>query len=1040
MLSGTPNPGAERDFGATPGYTEAPTPGVDDPAQDTNRVVVNTSAITGTVYEDADGSGTFTPGDTGIANVSLRLTGTSASGLTVDVTVTTAADGSYTFGNLPPGTYLITETQPAGYVDGLETAGTLGGTTSPTLGSNTIGAIVIPAQSNATETGYHFGETLASSLAGSAFLDANNDGLRAVGESGLANVPVTLTGTDVYGQVVSLSTTTDASGNYVFTGLRPSNGAGYTLTEDDSTLVPGTYLDGTDTAGTSGGVRGGAAPKYDSLTGIALAQGTAATGYTFAELAPSSLAGSVFDDANRNGTRDGGEPAVANVTITLTGIDDLGNAINLSTLTDVTGAYSFAGLRPGNYTLTETQPAGYGDGPETAGTLGGTVANDVISAITVTPGASGTGYTFAETTASIGGTVFIDANGNAVLDGADTGRIGGVTVQLFDSASMLVATTLTAPDGTYSFGSLLTGDYTVTETQPNGYGSSTPNSVPLTLAATGATGINFAETTGSISGTVFHDRNNDGATNPGEPALAGVTVTLTGQDVNGLTITPVTAVTAADGSYTFTGLLAGTYTVTETQPAGYGQGIVTAGSAGGDTSVQDVISAIGLVAADNATAYAFAERTPSDLVTTKTDNVSRALPGQLLTYEITVSNVSLQQADSVVVTDQLPTGMLEFVSASNGGVYDALTGIITWNLPALPTTDGSNPPITLTVVARVTATIPAGTSGFTNSVTATDSGNVAPDPTSQNNTATDFDSVPAPADLYVLKTQNLARAIVGQQITYTITGGNAGGRSATGVTVSDTLPPGVSFVSASAGGHLTGGRVVWKIGTLEPGQTFVRTVTVTVTSVQNRGTATNTVVITDDTNSAEDATPFNNTSSVTALVSPAFTFAFDSFHNFAKDGDPFGPDYRLTSPHLERDALLPLAPIYSGEADPGSTLVVSVFNSKGENIGSQTVVVDAGGNWLASFPGTTMRDRPQSVQITQLTASYSLGDSFGHNLRTYFSPALNPGHFFESVLDSGLDMRPAPLLSGLGLENPLQLGSVKYGGEVLGTQSTAGGY
>jgi hypothetical protein len=116
--------------------------------------------------------------------------------------------------------------------------------------------------------------------------------------------------------------------------------------------------------------------------------------------------------------------------------------------------------------------------------------------------------------------------------------------------------------------------------------------------------------------------------------------------------------------------------------------------------------------------------------------------------------------------------------------------------------------------------------------------------------------------------------------------------------------------------------------------------------------------------------------------------------------------------------------MYSGEADPGATLVVSLFNAKGENIGSQTVVVDAGGNWLASFPSTTVRDIPNSVQISQLSASYSRGDTFGHNLRTYFSPALNQGHFFLSATGANLSSEPAPLLGGLGLENPLQLGSV----------------
>jgi hypothetical protein len=61
-------------------------------------------------------------------------------------------------------------------------------------------------------------------------------------------------------------------------------------------------------------------------------------------------------------------------------------------------------------------------------------------------------------------------------------------------------------------------------------------------------------------------------------------------------------------------------------------------------------------------------------------------------------------------------------------------------------------------------------------------------------------------------------------------------------------------------------------------------------------------------------------------------------------------------------------------------------------------------------------------------------------LRTYFSPALNPGHFF---LTGGTLLQldeEAPLLGNLGLSNPFSLGPTKYNGEVLSTQGVAGGY
>jgi hypothetical protein len=172
-------------------------------------------------------------------------------------------------------------------------------------------------------------------------------------------------------------------------------------------------------------------------------------------------------------------------------------------------------------------------------------------------------------------------------------------------------------------------------------------------------------------------------------------------------------------------------------------------------------------------------------------------------------------------------------------------------------------------------------------------------------------------------------------------------------------------------------------------------------------------------------------------------FSFDSFNNFARaeiDQPGVIGDHTVGSPDIYRQPILPLAPIYSGEADPGSTLVLTLHNTKGEIIGTQTVVVDAGGNWMANFPTTTVRDYPNSVEITQSSAFYSLSDPHGHNLRTYFSPALNAGHFFFEELKAFDEGSAAPLLGELGIRNPLRLGAVKYGGELLGASGAPGGY
>ena len=54
-------------------------------------------------------------------------------------------------------------------------------------------------------------------------------------------------------------------------------------------------------------------------------------------------------------------------------------------------------------------------------------------------------------------------------------------------------------------------------------------------------------------------------------------------------------------------------------------------------------------------------------------------------------------------------------------------------------------------------------------------------------------------------------------VTYGLSYANSGTATATGVTLTDALPAGVTFVAASGGGNLTGTDVVWSLGNLDPG-------------------------------------------------------------------------------------------------------------------------------------------------------------------------------------------------------------------------------
>jgi hypothetical protein len=115
----------------------------------------------------------------------------------------------------------------------------------------------------------------------------------------------------------------------------------------------------------------------------------------FGEVKPASVSGFVYVDLNNNGVKELGEPAIPGVAVTLTGTDDRGVAIQLAALTASDGAYHFNSLRPGNYTITETQPSGFLDGKDTLGNLGGSQANDQFF-ITLRSGDDGENYNFGE--------------------------------------------------------------------------------------------------------------------------------------------------------------------------------------------------------------------------------------------------------------------------------------------------------------------------------------------------------------------------------------------------------------------------------------------------------------------------------------------------------------------------------------------------------------------------------------------------------------------------------------------------------------------
>ena len=211
----------------------------------------------------------------------------------------------------------------------------------------------------------------------------------------------------------------------------------------------------------------------------------------------------------------------------------------------------------------------------------------------------------------------------------------------------------------------------------------------------------------------------------------------------------------------------------------------------------------------------------------------------------------------MTITDTLPAGITYASATSSQGAVSQAGGTVTVNVGAL--TVGAS------ATATILVTINPGTRGtITN--TAVVSGN-EPDPNLANNTASVTTMVSPQVDLAIVKSASPNPVIAGNSLSYTLTASDLGPSDATGVTITDTLPAGVTYASAaSSQGAVSqaGGTVTVNVGNLGQGATATATILVTV-NPSTRGSVTNTAVISGN---EPETNPANNTASVTTQVDP----------------------------------------------------------------------------------------------------------------------------------------------------------------------------
>ena len=195
-----------------------------------------------------------------------------------------------------------------------------------------------------------------------------------------------------------------------------------------------------------------------------------------------SIGNFVWNDLNGNGLQDSGEPGISGVTVQLK--NSSGTVIQTTT-TNASGVYQFTGLSAGTYTVVLSTPPGYTVSPSTVGTNTAIDSNGSPATVTL-PTNSSTDQTidfgfWVMPLGRIGDFVWNDLNANGIQNSGEPG-LANVTVQLKNSAGIVIQTTTTDANGFYQFTFLPAGTYTVVVTAPSAFVATTSTAPGSTTA------------------------------------------------------------------------------------------------------------------------------------------------------------------------------------------------------------------------------------------------------------------------------------------------------------------------------------------------------------------------------------------------------------------------------------------------------------------------------------------------------------------------------------------------------------------------------
>lgn len=258
-----------------------------------------------------------------------------------------------------------------------------------------------------------------------------------------------------------------------------------------------------------------------------------------------------------------------------------------------------------------------------------------------------------------------------------------------------------------------------------------------------------------------------------------------------------------------------------------------------------------------------------DLALTASAAPDPVVGGANIAYTLTASNAGPNTSGDIVITDNLPPSVTYVSSSGAGWSCSALASVVTCTRPGPHLKNVAIP--SLTIVGTVNAS--GGT--VTNAATvapATVGG--TPDPDNANNTATVITAVLPGADVRIAQKKVISQtpAIAGQEVSFEIQPRNSGPAAADNAVVTDPLPAGWTYVSASgpnwtcslAGLTVRCARAVFPVAAADNITLIARAPSNAVVGGSG-STYTNTASIASDTT---DPIPGNNSGSVDIHVLP----------------------------------------------------------------------------------------------------------------------------------------------------------------------------